>query len=69
VERARIIQASEEGQSVAAIARGLQLKEARVRDWIHRFNERGLHGLEDIPRSGRPSTYSPEEVSEVIALP
>lgn len=67
VERARIIQASSEGQSVAEIATGLQLKAAKVRKWINRFNEEGLSGLEDAPRVGRPATYSLEDVSEVIA--
>ena len=67
VERARIIQASSEGQSVAEIATSLQLKAAKVRKWIHRFNEAGLSGLEDVPRAGRPATYSLEDVSEVIA--
>jgi transposase len=38
-----------------------------VRKWIKRFNERGVADLEDEPRSGRPATYTPEEVSEVIA--
>lgn len=67
VERARIIRASSEGQSVAEIASGLQLKAAKVCKWIHRFNERGLAGLDDEPRAGRPATYTPEEVSEVVA--
>jgi transposase len=67
VERARIIRASSEGQSVAAIASGLQLKEAKVRKWINRFNESGLAGLEDDPRAGRPATYTAEAVSEVVA--
>jgi transposase len=67
VERARIIRASSEGQSVAAIAEGLQVKEAKVRKWIKRFNETGLAGLEDEPRGGRPVTYTSEEVSEVVA--
>lgn len=67
VERARIIQASSEGQSVAAIASGLQLKQAKVRKWINRFNESGLAGLEDELRAGRPATYTAEAVSEVVA--
>jgi transposase len=66
VERARIIQASHEGQSVAEIASGLQLKAAKVRKWIKRFNEAGLAGLEDEQRSGRPATYTPEAVGEVL---
>jgi transposase len=67
VERARIIQASAEGKEVAEIAGELGVKDHKVRKWIKRFNERGVAGLEDEPRSGRPATYTPEEVSEVIA--
>lgn len=67
VERARIIRASSEGRSVAEISRDLHLKAAKVRKWIHRFNERGLDGLADEPRAGRPAIYSAEEVSEVVA--
>src|SRR5205823_2768649 len=33
---------------------------------LHRFNEQGLQGLEEAPRSGRPITYTPEEVSSII---
>src|SRR5260370_42251545 len=33
---------------------------------LHRFNEQGLLGLEEAPRSGRPMTYTPEEVSSII---
>src|SRR5260370_3041050 len=33
---------------------------------LHRFNEQGLLGLEEAPRSGRPVTYTPEEVSSII---
>lgn len=67
VERARIIQASSAGKSVAEISGDLQLKPAKIRKWIHRFNECGLAGLEDAARAGRPATYTPEQVSEVVA--
>jgi transposase len=67
VERVWIILASSEGQTVGEIACGLQLKQAKVRKWIHRFNEQGLGGLDDEARVGRPPTYSAEAVSEVVA--
>jgi transposase len=38
-----------------------------VRFWLKRFNERGLPGLEEEMRSGRPPTYTAEERSAVIA--
>lgn len=67
VERARIILLSREGKRVPAIAGEVGVCEAMVRMWIGRFNERGIEGLQDRRRSGRPPTYTPEEVSEVIA--
>jgi transposase len=38
-----------------------------VRTWLKRFQAEGLGGLQDRPRSGRPATYQPEQVSAVIA--
>ena len=43
------------------------LCDATVRFWLKRFNERGLSGLEEEMRSGRPPTYTAEERSAVIA--
>src|SRR4051794_41925656 len=40
---------------------------ATVRFWLKRFNERGLPGLEEDMRSGRPATYTAAERSAVIA--
>jgi transposase len=67
VERARLIKLSSEGKGVAAIAEKVGLCRAAVRLWIKRFNERGMAGLEDEPRSGRPPRYSAEQVGQVIA--
>ena len=38
-----------------------------VRFWLKRFNQRGLSGLEENMRSGRPAIYTAEERSAVIA--
>jgi transposase len=38
-----------------------------VRSWINRFNARGLKGLEEDVRTGRPPTYSAEQRSAVIS--
>jgi len=67
VERARIIQWAREGQRAPQIAAQLKLSENTVRNWLKRFNERGLEGLQEKARRGRPATYSPEQISEVIA--
>jgi transposase len=67
VERARMIWLAHQGQPVTAIAEELRLCQATVRTWLKRFNRRGLAGREDTPRPGRPATYTPEHVREVIA--
>jgi transposase len=51
---------------VPAIAQELELTEITVRTWLKRFNNQGLEGLTDLHRSGRPATYSAEQVAEVI---
>jgi transposase len=66
VERARIIECASQGERVAAIGRMLQMSEKMVRLWIRRFNAAGVEGLEDAPRPGRPATYTPEQVGEVL---
>jgi transposase len=67
VERARIIHLAREGRFVPAIAAQLHLGQDVVRLWLKRFNAEGLAGLEDRPRSGRPATYTAEQVGVVIA--
>jgi transposase len=67
VERARIIWQARSGARVPAVARSLGLCEATVRLWLTRFNVAGVDGLADASRAGRPPTYTPEEVGEVIA--
>lgn len=67
VERAQILWQARAGARVPAIARALGVCEATVRLWLTRFNAHGVEGLVDAPRAGRPPTYAPEEVGEVIA--
>lgn len=67
VERARIIVLAQQGMRAPAIAAELGCSISVVRRWVARFNDRGLDGLVDAPRSGRPATYPPEAVGELIA--
>lgn len=67
VERARIVCYSAEGLTPPQIATRLSIHAQTARGWIQRFNAAGLAGLADRPRSGSPTTYSPEQVAEVIA--
>jgi len=67
VERARIVWSASQGERAPQIAKRLELDPRTVRTWLNRFNEQGLPGLQDQPRSGRPVTYPPEVVAEVLA--
>jgi transposase len=73
VRRAQIMQiikiimhAVEEQLSAPEIAARMELCSQTVRFWLKRCNARGLQGLEEDMRSGRPRTYSAEEQSTVI---
>ena len=67
VERARIMLLASQGHRVPAIAHQLQRTAITVRTWLKRFNAAGLAALTDKPRPGRPATYTPQQVTEVIA--
>jgi transposase len=67
VERARIILAARRGERVPAIAARLGLAEKTARLWLKRFDADGLAGLAGAPRSGRPATYTTEEIGAVVA--
>lgn len=68
VRRAQIVLHALDGLSPPQIAGSMGLYGDTVRFWLKRFNERGLEGLEEAMRSGRPATYSPEERSTVVRL-
>jgi transposase len=67
VERARMVWDVWQGERVPAVARRLGVGADVVRQWVKRFNVAGLAGLEDRPRSGRPVTYTAEQVAQVLA--
>lgn len=67
VERARIIWRAHAGATAGEIAAARGVDPETVRRWLKRFNAHGLAGLEDRPRRGRPPTYPPEQVAEIVA--
>src|SRR5512143_248646 len=67
VERAQILLAIADGRRPSQVSRDLGISRPTVYSWIHRFNDQGLRGLDDRPRSGRPHTYTAEQRVEVIA--
>lgn len=66
VIRAQIILQANRGLGNRQIARLLKRDEDTVGKWRQRFAEHGPKGLRDLPRSGRPRTFSPEQVARVI---
>jgi transposase len=66
VRRAQIVVHAMSGLKAEEIARRMDLCGNTVRSWINRFNARGLDGLEEDVRTGRPPTYSAEQRSAVI---
>jgi putative transposase len=63
--------------SLAAILDGMNRTEAAriggmdrqtLRDWVHRFNERGPDGLKDTLSKGHPPRLSAEQQAELVQL-
>lgn len=65
--RGRIILACADGLSNAEIARRLQVSPATVAKWRERYLSRGVAGLTDAPRSGRPRSSTRQEAESYIA--
>jgi transposase len=66
VRRAQIIVHAMDGLKAEEIAIRMDLCGNTVRYWLNRFNARGLDGLHEDVRTGRPPTYSAEQRSAVI---
>lgn len=57
--RIKIVLMISEGHSLTHIGRELKVQRRIVRKWGKRYMEKGIKGLEDAPRSGRPPGFSP----------
>jgi transposase len=68
VLRAKIVLAAAAGTANAQIARNLGCSVAVARTWRGRFAVRGIPGLFDKPRPGRPETHGPSARLAVIAV-
>jgi transposase len=71
VQRARVIASMLADPKLHASDAGLHagFKSKQIGpEWVRRFNEHGLNGLEDQPRSGRKPTHPPAVRSALISL-
>jgi len=65
-ERATIIMELAAGRAKQELAKQLGLARQTVRRWEQRFLQRGIAGLNDAPRSGRPPTLGPEKIAQIV---
>jgi transposase len=71
VQRAKVIVAMLDDPTLHATHAGLQAGfrgEQSGINWVKRFNQEGLAGLEDKPKEGRPPTHDQNVRSALIAL-
>ena len=66
-ERARIVLACLRGKRNDEVAREIGVRANTVGRWRQRFAARGLQGLRDEPRSGKPAKYGAELRDRVLA--
>jgi transposase len=66
VERAEVILLSEQGLSMDKIIEQTGLSRPVVNKWRQRFREKGVEGLKDAPRSGKPRTITAQQHAMVI---
>jgi transposase len=72
VERAKIILRCLNGERVHKIAKDLHVRPNTVIEWRRRFEQHGINGLKDKPRSGKPVRYNAafrDEVLKTLELP
>jgi len=72
VERAKIILRCLAGERVHKIAKKLGVRPNTVIEWRRRFEEKGIEGLKERPRSGKPVFYDAafrERVLKTLELP
>jgi transposase len=56
------------GMSRELSARLAGMDRQTLRDWVHRFNEKGVEGLRDLPHTGRPRELDEESRKKLLAF-
>src|SRR2546421_7313074 len=67
-KRARAMLLLEQGHSSTHTAKWVGLTERNLRKWARRFHSRGVAGLYEQSRSGRPPVFSPEVALSIVKL-
>lgn len=61
-QRAHAILLNHQGYTINQLQAIFQINRDYISLWINRYNAQGIQGLEDLPRSGRPPTYTANEI-------
>ena len=68
VQRARLVLGLADGATYAALTARWSVAATSISRWKQRFQARGLAGLQDAPRSGRPDSLAPAVEARILAL-
>lgn len=60
-QRAQALLMSAEGDSIDKLAQTFRVNRDTISNWFRRWREKGLDGLTDLPRSGRPTKLDEED--------
>lgn len=66
--RARIILLSSQGLKPEEVGKQLGIAVPTVYKWLRRFASAGVHGLNDLPRSGQPHRLPKEVRAEILRV-
>ena len=58
-QRVRVVLRCADGQPLRQLARDLGLARNTAKLWLRRFAAKRLEGFDDLPRPGRPVSFSP----------
>jgi transposase len=68
IERAKIVVARVNGKQIQQVAREMKVSVPTVTKWCNRFLLKGVRGLRDDPRPGKPARYGKTFRDSVLAL-
>lgn len=66
--RARIVLLASEGMQNTEISKQTKTSRVTVTKWRNRYAEKGVEGLLDTPRTGRPRTITTEQIEQVVQI-
>lgn len=68
VERAQIILFFGEGKTAEEISELVGMSRTAVYRWGQRYEEKGLEGIQDLPRSGRPRVLPASKAKQILKM-